>query len=1160
MNINSKLCGLLCFGLSGLFAAPSMQADLLKTENFEYEIGSLKEKAGSTWIKASNAEITESIDIVDKSLTYVGYQDEAVGKAVQITASNKSQNQSYALKAADEGITSGTVYASFLFKIEEAPAKGTPFLVSFAGANKQGYVDDNGNISNYGRLFITKGSDDTKFKIFASKYSAANKSPEVGEYVIGQTYLGVISYQFVEDTKNDVYQLYINPATNNATPVLSQSTESGDVSTNYGIQGIRIYQNNTSSAKAPAAVIDAIRFATDWDSLFKAEEGGGDDNNPGGGDSGDSDLQGTLTTSVNAIDFSDGYAVLQGSTTTKTLTIKGSNLTAPVTLTCSDSSVSLSATSISAEEAMTETGKEVTLTYKAGGEPLSANLVISSEGAEDVTVALSANVMPITDKPSFAALNLVENEEYNLYRYVGSMAKVSYVNNITKEFYIQDMTGAIRVKFDQFPGECNVKAGDKVKNLILWRVDDAAGPCFEIPYIVSEFGTITSSGNEITPTEVTFADINSSKEDYLYRLVTVTDVTLAVEDGTTWSTAGAAATQTINGTEVEGRVRTFNGTDLIDTAMPGFLPSVTGISTSLKAVIITARGQSDVVSAQPQLEVSYTTSIDASVYQEINKPVEFGVFTVKATALSKPISIWFGGKSSAMFTADREEIPAGTGIYQVKVTYTPTTTGSHEARINFETTPAELNYGASLKAKAYDAANPPTISVDATGLTDFVAAVGETQDQTISYTVANGLEYGTIKVEGTGFIISSSSMMKDGTFQLKVTYRPQEEGEHNAVIRFSTPMAEDATVAVKGSTSAGPKPEEKEGDELTFDGPALTQYSTDFTTETANNKPISLEGWKNVAYEGNRAWWSTTFDDGNMAAKVVAYDSKAEESTPMTAMLMSPRLDYKNAAEQLLCFNVMGRMMIDDMNDFLMIGIIDAKAADADPENVVINAIDGLNLPCTSDENDEWARYVLDAKSWELPDEFYVAFIFESLRGKESSAQYYIDDFSWGRTDMPFIRSSHQLLEMSANVGETATSDVITIEGHNLTEPIKLTLGGTNASNFTLSTAELPAEGGEFTLDFISDDVQEHTAIVTLLSGNDARADILVSAATRSGIETISAEASLWGDNISVYDLDGHIIMTGATAADAIKYMQANRGTLYIVRTADDTAYKYIAK
>ena len=293
---------------------------------------------------------------------------------------------------------------------------------------------------------------------------------------------------------------------------------------------------------------------------------------------------------------------------------------------------------------------------------------------------------------------------------------------------------------------------------------------------------------------------------------------------------------------------------------------------------------------------------------------------------------------------------------------------------------------------------------------------------------------------------------------------------------------------------------------------------------------------------------------------MVAYDSQATENTEMIAMLLSPRLDFKNAQERLLCFNVMGRMMTEGMNDYLMVAVIDALEADTNPENVTVSGIDGLGLPCTPDENDQWARYVLDADSWNLPDEFYIAFVFQSLRGKESSAQYFIDDFSWGRTDMPFIRSSHQILQMTASTGNVTTSEAISIEGHNLTEPIKLSLGGTHAANFTLSTAELPAEGGQFTLDFASDEVQEHTAIVTLLSGSDARADILVNAATQSGIGEISTEATLWGDNVSVYDLEGHTLLTGATTANALKLMKSNRGTLYIVRASDGTAYKYIAK
>lgn len=1146
MNINLKPYMLLCLGFGGLFTPPDIQAELLKTKNFEYEAGSIYGKGD--WLQATANTITETIDLVNKPLTYPGYQDEATGLAVQITPEDRTQAQGFALKATETSVVSGTVYASFLFKVEAAPEKGTPFFISFAGANKNGYVEYNTNLSQHGRIFLKKGSDDSKFKIMASKNSAATTSVDAGEYEIGQTYLAVMSYEFVDGTKNDAFKLWIDPPTDGTipAPVVSQAKETADVSATYGMQGIRIYQHFTTSINPPQAVIDAIRVSTDWASLFN--NGGGNIN------------AATITASPTSIDFADGMAIFQGRSVTKSITVKGENLTGPLTLTCADPAVTVSPATISAEEAMAEGGKEVSLTFKAGADILDSSLTISSEGAEDVNIALSAYVMPVTDKISFAALNLVENETYEVYRYTGSMAKVSYVNEITKDIYVQDMTGAIRISYAEFAGECDFKAGDKVKDLILWRIDDAAGPCFQPTYFQTEIGTVVSSGNEVPPVEATIAEINASKEEYLYRLVTLTDVTLDANDNTTWSTTGAAASQTINGTTSSGRVRTFHATDLIGTQMPGFLSSVTGISTSKGAVIITTRGQADVATAAPEMEVSFETLADASVYQEINKPVEFGLFTVKATALSNPITIWFGGKNATMFSADREEIPAGTGIYQVKVTYTPTATGSHEARINFETTPAELNYGAMLRAKAYDPANPPTVSVDAAGLTDFVAAVGETQEQTVKYTVANGLDYGTVKVEGTGFIISSGSMMKEGTYDLKITFRPQQEGDHTAVITFSTPMAEDATLTVKGSTSAGPAPQEKEGDELTFEGPALTQYATDFSTATADNKPISLDGWKNVAYEGQRAWWSATLEDGNKAAKVVAYDSQATENTEMIAMLLSPRLDFKNAQERLLCFNVMGRMMTEGMNDYLMVAVIDALEADTNPENVTVSGIDGLGLPCTPDENDQWARYVLDADSWNLPDEFYIAFVFQSLRGKESSAQYFIDDFSWGRTDMPFIRSSHQILQMTASTGNVTTSEAISIEGHNLTEPIKLSLGGTHAANFTLSTAELPAEGGQFTLDFASDEVQEHTAIVTLLSGSDARADILVNAATQSGIGEISTEATLWGDNVSVYDLEGHTLLTGATTANALKLMKSNRGTLYIVRASDGTAYKYIAK
>lgn len=72
---------------------------MLKTENFEYEAGSIYGKGD--WLQATANTITETIDLVNKPLTYPGYQDEATGLAVQITPEDRTQAQGFALKATE---------------------------------------------------------------------------------------------------------------------------------------------------------------------------------------------------------------------------------------------------------------------------------------------------------------------------------------------------------------------------------------------------------------------------------------------------------------------------------------------------------------------------------------------------------------------------------------------------------------------------------------------------------------------------------------------------------------------------------------------------------------------------------------------------------------------------------------------------------------------------------------------------------------------------------------------------------------------------------------------------------------------------------------------------------------------------------------------------
>lgn len=1128
-------------------------AELLVEEYFDYNIGQLPGQG--SWIRTAH-DGTQKLNVVNSPLVYKGYNSNVRGKAAQITSSSftgtlEGTDQDAVINFTDKDntIKSGKVYASMLINVQEGANKDV-YALCFAQSIRETGIIEGKSPTEFGKIYIKKGSDDSKYLIGVSRNAGKPETGAVtGDLPVGETALLVMAYEFVDGSNNDKVYVWVNPVCGATEPeaTFTVSTGGNDVSQNLGLQGFELRQGTTASGNISARLcVDALRIGTDWADLFKD---GGDNPETGA----------VISPSLTSVSFdtADGF-LMQHLTSEKTIVVKAKDLTEDITVESSVEGLELSATTISKDEACSDAGAQLTLKFTATkADALPGSIVLKSAGAPDATVNLTATIVAVIDEARFSALNLTDNEDGKYYRYTGSMAKVSYVDEVNKDIYMQDMTGAIRISYVYSDiTECPLKAGDKVKNIYLTRMDDVRGRAF-IP-LISSIGQVTSSGNEVTPAEVSFTEIKGDLDSYLYKLVTVKDVTITRNDGATWSTSGMEAADERG----QGRVRAFANTDIIGTEVPAFAPAVTGISTSVGLPVVTVRSAADVQSAPAEMEISHELKIQASEYQKINVPVEYAVFTVKATALTAPVSIWIGGKGRDMFSVDKETIPAGSGIHQIKVIYNPTTTGTHEARINFETTPTDLNQGFSMSARAYDPQNPPVITVDDSDLKPFSAKVGETQKQTIKYTVKNLVNYGTMKVAtANGFIISSASTpIYDGTYNLEISFTPQSEGTFTNTITFSADLAESVVVNLSGSTTGGQEPEQVQGDKLAFEGPARQSYSTDFTSACADNTPVKLDGWKNVAAQGTRAWWSSTRDNNQMV-KVTAYDSKATETTPCQMLLLSPRLDFENAPQRLLCFNVMGLMMTDNMTDRLDVAYVDAKAAEADPENVVYNVIDGLNIPAIADENGNWARYVLDLDSWEMPEEFYIAFEFTSDRGKDNVATYFIDDFSWGRTDMPFIRSSHQLIETTAPAGQKFTSEEITATGFNLTEPIKLSLSGTHAKNFTLSTTELPAEGGKFTVDFLSEEQQEHVAIVSMQSGSDALSHVMFVINTdMAAIDGIAVEGAEWGDTVSVFDLSGRVLLTDAPVADALRLMKADRGTLYLVRTASGDTFKYIAK
>ena len=477
-----------------------------------------------------------------------------------------------------------------------------------------------------------------------------------------------------------------------------------------------------------------------------------------------------------------------------------------------------------------------------------------------------------------------------------------------------------------------------------------------------------------------------------------------------------------------------------------------------------------------------------------------------------------------MFSLSTEEIPAGTSTTDVIVTYTPTAVGKHTARINFESADMpELNNAFTINTVCIDPANPPTIIVEPMELPQFSAKVGEQQQQTLKVTTKGLPDYGKVKLMGEGegaFLINNTMLMKEMEQTLTVTFKPKAEGTFTERLEFSALEAETFYVTITGTTTGGADPSDKEGDDLplTAENP-LTLLNENFDNIT-NNKPVSIEGWKNVAMEGKRAWWGSDAD-GEKTAKVSAYDSSVEigKATPCEMLLVTPPLDFVNSATKMFTFRVMGNLLTEGMTDLLELCYIDLEGSEMNVFPVE------LTMPNIPDLNNEWQEYHLNLEGQDLADVFFMGFRFKSQLGRENSAIYYIDDVTYGRDDLPMITPSVTQLAFESTKDATTVSEEITLETLNTTEPITLSLGGPNKSKFELTATTLPATGGKFAVKFQSDEIGVHEAYVKVSSRGAADVYIPVSVNNKdnSGIVSITFEAS---PDVTVYDLSGRAVKT----------------------------------
>ena len=174
-----------------------------------------------------------------------------------------------------------------------------------------------------------------------------------------------------------------------------------------------------------------------------------------------------------------------------------------------------------------------------------------------------------------------------------------------------------------------------------------------------------------------------------------------------------------------------------------------------------------------------------------------------------------------------------------------------------------------------------------------------------------------------------------------------------------------------------------------------------------------------------------------------------------------------------------------------------------------------------------------------------MAFRFTGERGRTSSATYYIDDVTYGRTDIPLMRLSANSLAFEAYPATDALSTTVRVSTENLAEPITLTLGGANKSKFALTASTLPTEGGSFAVKFNSDDEGVHEAYVKLASRGaaDQYLELSVNNTTQTGIASLGTDAA----DYTVYDHAGRLVrnLRGVSAAQATASLPAG---LYVVQ------------
>lgn len=238
------------------------QAPLL-VEQFNYT--ATQELSVNGWYIHSGT--ANPILVSSAGLSFTGYSASDVGNAALINNTGIDVNKPFS-----SNVDSGSVYASFLVNVT-ATAPTVYFFHFGYYQNTTTPVLTALNTAHRARIYIAPGTDPaTQFKLGLS-FNATTTQGQTADLTIGQTYLVVTKYKFIDGTFNDEVSLFVFPTgttipvTEPATPTLGpytntlSGTPAAPTADAPMIQTVALRQDNATQR----ITVDGIVVRTNWD-------------------------------------------------------------------------------------------------------------------------------------------------------------------------------------------------------------------------------------------------------------------------------------------------------------------------------------------------------------------------------------------------------------------------------------------------------------------------------------------------------------------------------------------------------------------------------------------------------------------------------------------------------------------------------------------------------------------------------------------------------------------------------------------------------------------------------------------------------------------------------------------------------------------------------